>query len=78
MKKYKSNSPKRNELVISKLYSLADEMNSFAEETKIRKLVRDLVQPTILRSNDVMIETQAETEVLTKKLTKLEKVIYLT
>ena len=48
-------------------------MNQFSFETKMRKLVYDLVQPNIIEANQTMVNTQKETQALVSRVNLLEK-----
>ena len=60
--------------VFAKWHSKAEEINAFAQETKMRKMLFDLIKPNIISSTDVMMDTKVETEILSKKVQDLEKV----
>ena len=53
--------------------SKVEEMNQFSFETKMRKLVYDLVQPNIIEANQTMVNTQKETQALVSRVNLLEK-----
>jgi hypothetical protein len=48
-------------------------MNYFSDETKIRKMVFDLVQPSIVQSSNTMIETKTQEKELLSRVKLLEK-----
>ena len=50
-----------------------DEMNMFAFETKIRKIIHDIVTPSIVESNKVMVETKNEGKSLLTRVKLVEK-----
>ena len=51
-------------------------MNQFLYDIKVRKLVHDLIKPTIEKSNEIMTQTVAETKELKIKVSSLEKGMY--
>ena len=53
--------------------SRVDEMNQFSFETKMRKMVLDLVQPYIIDSTNTMVEIKNEQSSLLSRVNLLEK-----